>query len=263
MRLWFRTILAAAVMLAFVSLLAACGGDDGSLYVPDLIERPQEFNGREVVVSGAYISRPNTPGPVLALGVSTLDNGLDAQPLGEQIFLEGFPEAITANLHRPGDAVYGFVRVSGRFETGGGYGPDAAFQHRISVVSAEAIDQIRRTEVRIPDAPAAAGQVSLFDLVRNPAAHSGQVVTTRGYYFWNSVIYVLAEGISTEEDGSSPQPVGAVIWMEGFPPDVSADLTIGPNNSYVWGLVEVTGEFSGGGGFCRGRGLPGQPILIG
>jgi hypothetical protein len=250
MRLWQRSALRAALVGLFAALLVACGGG-GALYVPDLIERPQEFNGRDVVVSGAYVSRSNLPGPVLALGVSTLDNGLDAQPLGEQIWLEGFPEGVTANLHRPGDAVYGFVRVSGRFEAGGGYGPDGAFQYRITVTNAEAIDQVRRTEVRIPDAPLGDGQISLFDLMRDPAANNGATVTTRGYYFWNSVIYVLAEGISTEEDGSNPQPVGTIIWMEGFPPDVSGQLNVGPNNSYVWGLVEVTGEFRSGGGFGR------------
>jgi hypothetical protein len=39
--------------------------------------------------------------------------------------------------------------------------------------------------------------------------------------------------------------------MEGFPPDKSAELTVGPNNSYVWGKVEVTGQFQSGGGFGR------------
>jgi hypothetical protein len=62
---------------------------------------------------------------------------------------------------------------------------------------------------------------------------------------------VLAEWISTEEDGSSPQPVGKIIWMEGFPPDKSAELNVGPNNSFVWGKVEVTGTFQSGGNFGR------------
>ena len=44
-------------------------------------------------------------------------------------------------------------------------------------------------------------------------------ITTQGYYFWNGIIFVLAEGISTEQDGGSPQPIGKAIWMEGFPPD--------------------------------------------
>ena len=39
--------------------------------------------------------------------------------------------------------------------------------------------------------------------------------------------------------------------MEGFPPDKSADLNMGPNNSYIWGLVEVTGTFETGGGFGK------------
>jgi hypothetical protein len=235
-----------AIILLSVLLITSCGGDDGSIYVPDLIERPQDFTGQRVVVSGAYLSRPDIAGPVLALGVSTLDSGLDAQPLGEPIYLEQFPDAITADLHRPGDAVYGFVRVSGRFETGGPFGPAGQYTHRITVESAEAIDRVQRTEVRIDDQPLGEGKIGLRELAANPAAYAGQTVTTRGYYFWNSAIYVLAEGISTETDGSSPQPVGAVIWMEGFPPDVSGQLNLGPANSYVWGLVEVTGTFAAG-----------------
>lgn len=59
------------------------------------------------------------------------------------------------------------------------------------------------------------------------------------------MIFVLAEGISYEEDGSNPQPVGKIIWMEGFPPDESGKLNLGPGNppGFVWGLVEVTGPF--------------------
>jgi hypothetical protein len=93
--------------------------------------------------------------------------------------------------------------------------------------------------------------VSIFDLADRPEQYNGQTITTQGYYFWNSAIYVLAEGIATEEDGSSPQPIGKIIWMEGFPPDKSAELNVGINNSYVWGKVEVTGTFQTGGQYGR------------
>jgi hypothetical protein len=62
---------------------------------------------------------------------------------------------------------------------------------------------------------------------------------------------VLAEGVSTEADGNSPQPIGKIIWMDGFPPDESGKLHLGPNNSYVWGKVEVTGQFKSGGAFGK------------
>jgi hypothetical protein len=187
----------------------------------------------------------------LAVGVSTLDNGLDAQPIGEPIWLEGFPAEVTEHLHRPGDSVYGFVRVRGRFEANGNYGPGGAYRYLLTVSSAEPIERIRRVEQRLTDRPLGPDKVSFFELLRNPEQYQGQRITTQAYYFWNSVIYVLAEGISTEEDGSSPQPIGSAIWVEQFPPEQSAALTIGPNNSFVWGLVEVTGTFQTGGGFGR------------
>ncbi|MFO7167098.1 MAG: hypothetical protein DIU80_003630 [Chloroflexota bacterium] len=254
-----KRFIASVTLLAAALALAACGGGSASLYVPDLISKASEYNGKEVTVSGAYLDRGGAK--VLALGVSTLDNGLDAQALGEQIWLEGFPEEVTAELHRPGDAVYGFVRVSGRFESGGSYGTDGAFKHRITVSAAEPIERVRRTEQRISNQPLGEGKVSLFELAQNPAQYNGQTVTTQGYYFWNGVIYVLAEGVSVEEDGGSPQPVGQAIWMEGFPPPVSGQLNVGPNNSYVWGLVEVTGQFSSGGGFGRDGAYAAQLVL--
>jgi hypothetical protein len=251
----WRAALLAALLLLTLPFLATCGpqanGLGSPLYVQQVTSNPQEFNGREITVDGAYVWRPGDPGlSVLAIGVSTLDNGLDAQPLGDLIWLEGFPADVSANLHRPGDAVYGFVRVKGQFESGA-FGPDGKYQHQLKVTSAEPIEQVRRVEQRIEDTPLGEGKVALSELQRNPQQYNGQTVTTRGYYFWNGVIYVLAEGVSTEEDGSSPQPLGDAIWMEGFPPDKSAQLNVGPNNSYVWGPVEVTGTFQTGGGFGK------------
>lgn len=252
---WRATALAALLLVSLV-LLAGCSGQAGAtgetLYVQDVTEQAQVYAGQEITVDGAYVWRPGDPGiSVLALGVSTLDNGLDAQPLGEPIWVDGFPPEITENLHRPGDAVYGFVRVTGLFEADGGYGPEGAYQYRLQVTRASSIEQIRRVDHTIDTTPLGEGKVSFFDLQQNPDQYNGQTITTQGYYFWNSVIYVLAEGVSTEEDGSSPQPIGDAIWMEGFPPDQSATLNVGPNNSYVWGLVEVTGTFETGGGYGK------------
>lgn len=254
-RLWRAMSLMPLLCLTLV-LLNTCtsqGVAPGStLYVQQLTSDPDAYNGEVVTVDGAYVWRPGDPGiSVLALGVTTLDNGLDAQPLGETIWLEDFPAEVTEFLHRPGDAVYGFVRVSGTFTHGEGFGPGGQYTSRISVTRAEPIERIRRIEQKIEDRPLEEGKVNFFELQRNPTAYNGQKVTTRGYYFWNSVIYVLAEGVSTEEDGASPQPIGTSIWMEGFPPDKSSELNLGPNNSYVWGLVEVTGTFQTGGGFGK------------
>jgi hypothetical protein len=259
-----RTIRALFLLAFLGSTLAACSannasdtmgsllGQDSALFVPDLLARARDYNGKTVTVEGAYIGRSGNPGTsVLALGVSTLDNGLDAQPVGDPIWLEGFPASAASSLHQPGDAVYGFVRVNGQFESSGGYGPENKYQYRIRVASAEPIERVRRNEVRVSAAPLGEGKVAFLDLLSDPAKYNNQTITTQGYYFWNSVIFVLAEGISTEEESDSPQPVGKTIWMEGFPPDESGKLHLGPNNSFVWGLVEVTGQFKSGGSFGK------------
>jgi hypothetical protein len=243
-----RILQLVAILLISAAALAACGGDSG-LYVPKLLENPQAYDGKDVTVDGAYLGRDNAS--VLALGVSTLDNGLDAQALGEPIWLDGFPQDAGTNLHQPGDAVYGFVRVNGRFEAAGGYGPEKNYKYRIQVASAEPIESVQRTEVRVTDAALGDGKLALLDLLKDPAKYNDQTITTQGYYFWNGPLAVLAEGVSTEADGSSPQPIGKIIWMDGFPPEESGKLHLGPNNSYVWGKVEVTGPFKSGGAFGK------------
>ena len=250
-----------ALALLGTLFLAACGSDN-SLYVPKLLEQAQTLNGQTITVDGAYLGLPGNPATsVLALGVSTLDNGLDAKPLGEPIWLEGFPQETANNLHQPGDSVYGFVRVNGLFESAGGYGPNQEYKYRIQVASATPIESVRRKEERITDAALGEGKVTLFDLVNDPAKYADQSVTTQGYYFWNGPLAVLAEGVSTEEDGGSPQPLGKMIWMDAFPADKSGELHLGPNNSYVWGKVEVTGQFKNSGGFGK-DGAYGQLLQV-
>jgi hypothetical protein len=144
-----RAVQLLAILLLCAVALAACGGDSG-LYVPKLLENPQAYDGKTVTVDGAYLGRGNAS--VLALGVSTLDNGLDAQALGEPIWLDGFPQDVGGNLHQPGDAIYGFVRISGLFEAAGGYGPEKSYKYRIQVASVEPIESVQRTEVRVTDA---------------------------------------------------------------------------------------------------------------
>jgi hypothetical protein len=243
----FRFLL---VLALFVS--TSCGAlGDSTIHIADVTNSIDTYVGQDITVAGAYISRSGeTPMSILAAGVSTLDNGLDAQPLGDAIWVDNISEDVTNNLHRPGDAIYGFVKLTGRIEAGE-YGPSGTYKHRIAVTQSEVIEQIKRVEYRVDTTPLGDGKLTLFELTDAAAQYNQQTVTTQGYYFWNSVIYVLAEGIAVEEDGSSPQPIGKIIWMEGFPPDKSAELNVGPNNSFVWGKVEVTGNFQSGGNFGR------------
>ncbi len=241
----WRAIMLVLLLLVCVPLLATCGSVSASgdvLYVQDVITNAQDYEGQEITVDGAYVWRPDPMISVLALGISTLDSGRDAQPLGDTIWLENFPADVTGQLHRPGDSVYGFVRVTGRLENGA-FGPDGSYAYRLDVSQAEPIEQVRYVEHRLEREALGEDKVSFFDLQANPAEYAGQQVTTRGYYFWNTIIWVLAEGISTEEGGGSPQVIGDPIWMEGFPPELSSELNVGAGNTYVWGMIEVTGTF--------------------
>jgi hypothetical protein len=245
----FRRIM---VFITLLTLITSCGLlGDNTLHIADVTAAYDKYVGKDITVAGAYLAKPGEkPLSILAAGVSTLDNGLDAQALGDAVWVDKIPEDIAINLHRPGDATYGFVKITGKLEAGT-FGPDNDYKYQLVVSNAEVIEQIKRNEQRITNEALGDGKVSMFDLLDKSGDYNGKKITTQGYYFWNSAIYVLAEGISTEEDGSSPQPVGKIIWMEGFPPDKSAELNVGPNNSFVWGKVEVTGTFQSGGNFGR------------
>jgi hypothetical protein len=245
----------AVLLVTGLVFLATCGGGSGDvLYVQDVVTDSQTYVGQEITVDGFYVWRPDRPEApttsVLALGVSTLDSGLDAEPIGDAIWLEGFPPEVTEELHRPGDSVYGVVRVTGTLESGS-FGPDGSYEHRLQVATAQPIERVRYVEHTLDQRTLGEGKVSFFELQENPEQYDGQQITTRGYYFWNTVIWVFAEGIATEEGGGSPQPMGDPIWMEGFPPDLTGELNVGPGNTFVWGLVEVTGTFETGGGFGK------------
>ena len=245
-----------AIVLLLLSIVSCGLLSDNTLHIADVTAASDSYVGKDIVVAGAYLFRPgDQPVSVLASGVSTLDNGLDAQPLGDAVWVDKLADDILLQLHRPGDATYGFVKLTGKLEAGE-FGAGNQYKYRLGVSNAEVIEQIISKEVRVSADPLGDGKVTIFDLADRADQYNGQTITTQGYYFWNSIIYVLAEGIATEEDGSSPRPIGKIIWMEGFPPDKSAELNVGINNSYVWGKVEVTGSFQSGGNFGRDGAYP-------
>ena len=279
------------LIVAFIVLfLTACGGTTGSLglnlvtppTIYDLTQRPREFAGKEVTAQGYYLWKPGDPATsVLLPGLNTADGVRDAQPIyasvscggdgacepststvGEastgSVWLENFPAAVTNDLHRPGDAVWGVVEVTGLFEADGGYGPDGIYQYRMQVKQAKALQKIERVVSAVKNEPLGAGKVTIFDLSAQPETYAGQKVTTQGYYFWSpSTQGAFAERVEREKtpdntEGLAPTPAGIVMSMDGFPAEKSGELTVGPNGTFVWGLVEVTGTFETG-SFADGR----------
>ncbi|PLS83754.1 MAG: hypothetical protein CYG59_00320 [Chloroflexi bacterium] len=277
------------IVLAFVALvLTACGGTAGAFSfntpptIYDLTQRPQEFAGKEVTAQGYYLWKPGDPATsVLLPGLSTADGTRDAQPIyasvtceangeckpstttvGEAstgaVWLENFPAEVTADLHRPGDSVWGVVEVTGLFEAAGGYGPNGAYRYRMQVRQAKPLQKVERLVSAVKDEPLGEGKVSIFELARAPEQYRDQTVTSQGYYFWSPATQgMFVERVEREKtpenaEGLAPAPGGVTMGMDGFPADKSGELHVGPNGSFVWGLVEVTGTFQIG-SFADGR----------
>ena len=239
----------------------------------DLTQRPQAAHTTDVTVLGMYLAKPGTPPTVELLpGLNTAIDGVnDAQPIyasvacdasgvcspdttaiGEAatgaVWLEGFPTEVASQLHRPSDATWGMVEVTGRFEVGQ-WGPNGSYRYRIAVASAKAMQPVERVVAAVTPGAAPTGQISFFDLADRPADFAGQRVTTQAYYFWTPatsgllVERVAREQASNDPKGLNPQPEGRIIALDGFPPDLSQQLNVGAGNSYVWGLIELTGTF--------------------
>ena len=270
-----RRCMQGLLVVALFSLLIACGSQSGSEpainttnpTIYDLVAAPDVFAGQEVTVQGQYLWKPDGLA-VLVKGVSTRDDGTDAQPLDTPVWLENVPTDIHSQLHQPVDSVYGAVELRGTFETAGQYGPDGQYQHRLMVREAEAIETIQRQTYSVP-AETPADIVSIQALLANPEQYHDQQVRVRGYYFWTQPTSgLLVESVQTETsltgaaaDGINPQPAGGAISMEGFPPDKSAELNVGPGNGFVWGLIDVTGTFQTGGSFGLNGVYPSQLII--
>ncbi|MBP8251920.1 MAG: hypothetical protein KAX40_06115 [Herpetosiphon sp.] len=238
--------------LVVFPMLVACGQ---TLTIYDITAAPQNYAGKTITVQGYYVWKPGNPGiSVLAKAVSTRDDGTDAQPLDELVWLEGFPAELTEQLHRPVDSVYGAVEVTGNFQTGS-FGPEGKYKSQLTITNAKVIEKIEYVETMAPK-ETQPNHVSVYDLEKDPAKYNGQTITTRGFYFWTQATSgLLTTGVKTEKPadatvlGNNPQPMGTPISMEGFPPDLSSQLNVGPGNGFVWGLIDVSGTFQTGGKF--------------
>jgi hypothetical protein len=261
------------ILLLSISVLTGCDSApflDRSVTLYDLTRRPDDFVGHDVEVVGVYLDK--APGDasshitILLPGVDT-SGGKDTQPIyaGENaagypvmgaVWLDGSLPPLDSSLRRSTDASWGVVDVSGRFEKGN-FGPGGSYLYRLVARDARPLQQRDwEAAVVLERKPLREGKVSLFDLADSPAQFAGKSVTTQGYYFWSQATSgLLVEKIDRERGevvrsistGTNPRPGGRIIVLEGFPPELSSQLNFGPDISYLWGLVEVTGTFETGG----------------
>jgi hypothetical protein len=229
---WFVTILL---------LLVACGPAGGSVPFYELVADPARYNGQDLTVLGFYYQKDNEQ--LLVVGVRTDDGFQNPVPLGDPIWVAGMPQQVLDQLNAASGALYGMVQVHARFETGT-FGPEGNYSAQLVIDNAEdvvALEAAQMQEAWVPPDLAIPGAISLADLVARPDAYSGQTVTVAAYYYWTPQTWVLAEGIRSLDGVHNAVPIGKQVWVEGFPPDVSGDLSVLENN--VHGLVRVTGRF--------------------
>lgn len=240
-----RVVLATGIIFA----LAACNSQSfmgTTTTVYDLTQRPSEFADKDVTVQGMYLWKPGDPGTsILIPALSTADGVRDAQPIfasvscetngectpsttavGEPstgaVWLEGFPADVTSALHTPGDSVWGFVEVTGRFENAGNYGPAGVYRYRMTVTGAKPLQTVEHVVATIPTGTTE-GVVPFTQLVDNADQYNGQEVKTHAYYFWSQPTSgTLTEAVTREqtpesEAGLNPQPQGRTIALDGFP----------------------------------------------
>ncbi|GAC1645195.1 MAG: hypothetical protein NVS4B8_16460 [Herpetosiphon sp.] len=269
-----------SVLVGMVLLILTGCGTAGVLGTPptvyDLTQHPTTYANKDVTVIGTYLWKPGNPATAVLLpGVHTRDGINDAQPIFASVactpngdcspettavgvaetgavWLEQFPADVSAALHRPSDSVWGVVEVTGHFETGQ-FGPKNAYHLRLTVSRARALQSIERIMATVPAGAAGQGQPTLRDLAEHPEQYAGKQITTTGYYYWTPATSgLLVEQVAQEKTaeaptGTNPQPDGRIIALDGFPPDISKQLHVGEANSYVWGLVQLTGRFEANG----------------
>ncbi|MBN1485486.1 MAG: hypothetical protein JXA37_12265 [Chloroflexia bacterium] len=229
-------------------LLLSCTTANGSVPLYELLAHPSGYAGEEVNVLGFYYQGGERQ--LLVVGVRTDDGFQNPLPLGEALWVEGMPDKVLLQLNLASGVYYGMVQVQGRFETGGGFGPDGSYPSRLLIDQPDdivALEAAQMEQAWVPPDVQVAGAISLEQLLHQPERYSDQTVTLVAYYYWSPQTWVLAEGIRSLDGVHNAVPIGRQVWVEGFPPDVSGDLNVLENN--VHGLVQVQGRFETRGGY--------------
>lgn len=250
------------VMLVIVGLLSAACGAAGGDQVPfyELVNHPGRYDQQDITVLGFYYQQDLDR--LLVVGVRTDDGFQNPVPLGEPIWVEGMPEAVLEQLNFASGVTYGMVEVSGRFETGGRFGPAGQVPSRLVIADPAQVVALEATQMEEAWVPGDLGvpdAVPLTELVAHPGRYQDQIVVTVAYYYWTPQTWVLAEGVRTLDGVHNAVPIGEQVWVEGFPPEVSEDLNVirsGDTLENVHGLVKVSGRFETRGGYGPNQAYP-------
>ncbi len=222
--------------------LAACTAAPGSIPFYELASNPARYNQQDVTVLGFYYQKEADR--LLVVGVRTDDGFQNPVPLGDAIWVEQMPQAVLDKLNSASGAIYGMVQVSGRFETGGAFGPDGNYSSRLVIPDPSRVVALEAAQMQEDWVPAnlnIPGAVTLAQLTAHPEEYKDQTVTVAAYYYWTQQTWVLAEGIRSLDGVHNAVPIGKQVWVEGFPAAVSGELNVLENN--VHGLVQITGKF--------------------
>ncbi len=234
-------------------LLLACTAGSGSVPFYELVADPSRYSGQEVTVLGFYYQKEGEQ--LLVIGVRTDDGFQNPVPLGQAIWVEGMPQEVLERLNMASGAVYGMVEVTGQFEAGA-FGPEGKYPARLLIRGPEqvvALEAAQMREDRVPADLSLPDTLRLADLLQNPEAYRGQVVSVVAFYYatpkpspaevrQKGYTSVLAEGIRSLDGVRNAVPIGKQIWVEGMPPDVPPKLHQA-ESGIVHGLVRATGIF--------------------
>ncbi|MGB9723386.1 MAG: hypothetical protein ACP5OO_05520 [Chloroflexia bacterium] len=248
MRRWSRRM---TVGLFF--LLLACTMGSGSVPFYELVADPTRYSGQEVTVLGFYYQKEGEQ--LLVIGIRTDDGFQNPAPLGQAIWVEGMPPEVLERLNMASGAVYGMVEVTGQFEAGA-FGPEGQYPARLLIRDPRRVVALEAAQMRedwVPADLSIPDTLRLADLLQNPEAYRGQVVSVAAFYYatpkpspeeirQKGYTSVLAEGIRSLDGIHNAVPIGKQIWVEGMPPDVPPRLHQA-ESGIVHGLVRATGIF--------------------
>lgn len=134
-------------LITLLMLCAGCGAAPPvSTTINELTSNPAQFSGKTVTFEGIYVR--GWEWLLISDSVAYIGSGdaRELRPVGDSIWFAGLvPKEIQDGLYSfrsaTGDTTYfGKVRVTGKFETEGGYGHTNQYKYRITATKVELLD---------------------------------------------------------------------------------------------------------------------------